>query len=105
MSKVSNLFSSTVRVIACTFLFLAVAAAQQESRLFGSWQTKDSADSAVVIRLTLNPDGTGTLDNTRIKYSVRGAQLIVNEEGTINNYAFKLNGDEMVSREATWMRL
>jgi len=77
-------------------LFLAVAAAQQESRLFGSWQTKDSADSAVVIRLTLNPDGTGTLDNTRIKYSVRGAQLIVNEEGTINNYAFKLNGDEMV---------
>jgi len=96
MSKVSNLFSSTVRVIACTFLFLATASAQQESRLFGSWQTKDSTDSAVVIRLTLNPDGTGTLDDTPIKYSVRGAQLIVNEAGTINNYGFKVSGDEMV---------
>lgn len=96
MSKVSNLISSTVLAIACTFLFLATASAQQESRLFGSWQTKDSADTAVVIRLILNPDGTGTLDDTPIKYSVRGSQLIVNEQGTINNYAFKISGDEMV---------
>ena len=66
---------------------------QHDSQLFGSWRTKGSP---VVIRLTLNPDGTGTLDQTPIKFTVRGSQLIVNEEGEVNNYTFKINGDEML---------
>lgn len=79
--------------IACALMCSSIASAQQESGLIGSWQTKDGG---LVIRLTLNPDGTGTLDETPIKYNVKGAQLIVNEEGTINNYTFKLTGDVMV---------
>ncbi len=74
-------------------LMWSVGAPAQEPGLVGSWQTKDSE---LVIRVTFNPDGTGTLDGTPIKYSVKGAQLIVNEEGTINNYTFKLTGDVMV---------
>ena len=93
MPKMSNLFSSSILAIMCILLTSASLSAQQEPGLVGSWQTKDSE---LVIRVTFNPDGTGTLDGTSIKYTVRGAQLIVNEEGTINNYTFKLNGDVLI---------
>lgn len=72
---------------------LAVSAIAQEAGLVGSWQTKGSA---VDLHVTFNPDGTGVLDGTPIKYNVRGAQLIVNEAGTVNNYSFKLDGDTLV---------
>jgi len=74
-------------------VFSVTCPAQQDSRLFGSWQTKGSV---VAIRFTLNPDGTGTLDETPIKFTVRGNQLIVTEEGEVNNYSFKITGDEML---------
>ena len=72
---------------------LSASVCAQEPGLVGSWQTKDSD---LVIRVTLNPDGTGTLDGAPIKYFVKGTQLTVNEAGTINNYTFKLTGDVMV---------
>jgi hypothetical protein len=77
------------------FLFLSVplVAAQQVTGLTGSWQSKDAP---VQINMTFNPDGTGKFDDTPIKYSVRGDKLIVNEEGTVNNYTFKLTGDVLV---------
>jgi hypothetical protein len=68
----------------------AANASAQEPGLVGSWQTNDSE---AVIRVTFNPDGTGLLDGVPIKYVVRGDKLMVNEEGTINNYTFKLNGE------------
>lgn len=74
-------------------LSLTSASAQQEPGLLGSWQAKDGE---LVIRLILNPDGTGTLDEAPIKYQVRGAKLIVDEAGTINNYTFKLDGGVLV---------
>jgi hypothetical protein len=93
MFKLSLLFRSGFLATVCALFCSVGASVQQESGLIGSWQTKDGE---LVIRLTLNPDGTGTLDGTPIKYSVKGAQLIVNEEGTINNYTFKLTGDVMI---------
>jgi hypothetical protein len=74
-------------------LCFASASAQQEPGFSGSWQSKGSE---LTVRVTLNPDGTGILDGTPITYSVRGTQLTVNEEGTINIYTFKLSGDELV---------
>jgi hypothetical protein len=93
MRTPSTLFSTTLVAIACSMMCFTSAAAQQEPGLVGSWQTKDSS---VVIRVTFNLDGTGTLDGTPVKYSVRGDTLTVNEEGTINNYTFKLTVDELV---------
>lgn len=93
MSILSLPFRCCFLAIVCTLACSVTANAQQESGLIGSWQTKDGE---LVIRMTLNPDGTGTLDGTPIKYTVKGARLIVNEEGTINNYTFKLTGDVMV---------
>jgi len=40
--------------------------------------------------------GLFTLDETPIKFTVRGNQLIVTEEGEVNNYSFKITGDEML---------
>jgi hypothetical protein len=93
MSILSLPFRCCFLAIICSIVCSVSAFARQESGLVGSWQTKDGE---LVIRLTLNPDGTGTLDETPIKYNVKGVQLIVNEEGTINNYTFKLTGDVMV---------
>lgn len=93
MRKPDTLFFTTTLAMACIVLCIASASAQQDPGLVGSWETKGSE---LVVRVTFNPDGTGTLDGTPIKYSVRGAQLTVNEEGTINNYTFKLSGDELV---------
>src|SRR5688572_2813714 len=76
-----------------TLFMFATAAAQQDQALHGSWQAKDGQ---LVIKLTLNPDGTGTLDDAPIKYQVRGARLIVDEAGTINNYTFKLDDGVLV---------
>lgn len=92
MFKASFRFGSGL-LATCALLCGVTATAQQEPGLIGSWQAKDGE---LVIRVTFNPDGTGTLDGTPIKYSVKGAQLIVNEEGTINSYTFKLTGDVMV---------
>jgi hypothetical protein len=93
MRKSDTLFFTTMLAIASIVLCIASASAQQPPGLVGSWETKDSE---LVVRVTFNPDGTGTFDSTPIKYSVRDAQLTVNEEGTINNYTFKLSGDELV---------
>jgi hypothetical protein len=91
MCKALNPLSLFSVLFALITLCVATASAQQPG-LLGSWQTKDSS---LVIRVTFNPDGTGTLDGTPIKYSVQGDRLTVNEEGTINNYTFKLTGDEL----------
>lgn len=93
MSKLFFRFRFAILAAGCVLLCGASISAQQETGLIGSWQAKDGE---LVIRLTLNPDGTGTLDETPIKYNVKGVKLIVNEEGTINNYTFKLTGDVMV---------
>lgn len=92
MHKPLNLLSSSAVLIALITVCVAAASAQ-EPNLVGSWQTKDSD---LVMRVTFNPDGTGLLDNVAIKYTARGDKLMVNEEGTVNNYTFKLNGDVLV---------
>lgn len=92
MHKPLSLLSSSAVLMALMTVCLASASAQ-EPGLVGSWQTKDSE---LVMRVTFNPDGTGLLDSLAIKYTAHGDKLMVNEEGTINNYTFKLNGDVLV---------
>jgi hypothetical protein len=91
MSRLSKLFALTALVT--TLVSLAAASPQQETGLIGSWLAKDGE---VVVRLTLDPNGTGTLDEAPIKYQVRGTQLIVDEAGTVNHYTFQLNGNALV---------
>lgn len=88
----------SLKLISLAFLVVVIStqistAFAQDPGLVGSWQTKDSE---LVIRVTFNPDGTGVLDSAPIKYTVRGDNLMVNEDGTINNYTFKLSGDLLV---------
>ena len=59
MNKVPNLTCSSVVALACALMSITTVVGQHDSQLFGSWRTKGSP---VVIRLTLNPDGTGYLD-------------------------------------------
>jgi hypothetical protein len=72
---------------------VVASASAQTPELLGSWQSKDPA---VDIRVTFEPDGTGTLDGAPIKYTASGTRLTVNDSGTINNYIFKINGNQMV---------
>ena len=73
-------------LLALFLTLLAVSSAiAQERGIVGSWQSPD-----VGLKVTLNADGTGVLDGTPIKYSVRGTQLIVDEAGMVNTYSFKL---------------
>src|SRR5688500_8251566 len=67
-------------------LLLVTASAQQDQALHGSCQAKDGQ---LVIKLTLSPDGSGTLDNAAIKYEVHGASFNEIEAGKINNYSSK----------------
>lgn len=88
----------SLKLISLAFLVVVIStqvstASAQDPGLIGSWQTKDSE---LVIRVTFNPDGTGVLDSAPIKYTVRGDKLMVNEDGTVNNYTFKLSGDLLV---------
>ena len=64
---------------------LSSSAWAQQPSVVGSWQSPE-----VGLKVTFNADGTGVLDGTPIKYTVRGAQLIVDEAGAINTYSFKL---------------
>ena len=91
MCRLFKLFSLTALMAA--FVFVVMASPQQDTDLSGSWQAKDGQ---LVIRMTLNPNGTGMLDDAPIKYQVRGAQLIVDEAGTINRYTFKLDGEVLI---------
>jgi hypothetical protein len=79
--------------IALLLILTSMVSAQEAADLTGSWQSKDTP---IPINVTLKPDGTGTFDDTAIKYKVQGNTLSVNEEGTVNNYNFKLTGDSMV---------
>ncbi|MFN2491275.1 MAG: hypothetical protein ABR501_00135 [Pyrinomonadaceae bacterium] len=93
MHKPANQLSTITLAITCALLCFSGASAQTNTALAGSWQTKGPDPG---VHLTLNADGTGVLDRTPIKYRIRDTQLTVDEEGTINNYTFKITGDELV---------
>ena len=86
-----NFMQMKIHRVALFHLFLIVlsttSVSAQQSPLVGSWQSPDAG-----LKVTFNADGTGLLDGAPIKYTVRGAQLVVDEAGTINTYTFKLDG-------------
>lgn len=69
-------------------ILISTSVLAQQPPLVGSWQSPDAG-----LKVTFNADGTGMLDGQPIKYSVRGAQLIVEEAGSINTYSYKMEGD------------
>lgn len=75
------------------FLVSSFAAFAQQPNLAGTWETKDTQPA---LSVTFNGDGTGLLEGAPIKYVVRGSQLIVDEQGTVNAYTFRLDGDSLV---------
>jgi hypothetical protein len=47
------------------------------------------------LTLILNADGTGKIDDESMKYVVKDNVLSVDEKGSINRYAYQLNGNRM----------
>ena len=74
------------------FLWAVPALAQLAPNLTGTWKAKEGG---VTVTLALNADGTGTLDNAKIKYAVRGRTLSIDDSGTVNNYSFELAGNKL----------
>jgi hypothetical protein len=76
------------------FLLAAIpwAHTQTSASLLGTWQVKENL---VSIRLILNADGTGKLDDTAIRYSVKDNILSVDEGGHVNRYGFVLAGNNL----------
>ena len=71
-------------------VLMSTSVSAQQPPLVGSWQSPD-----VGLKVTFNADGTGVLDGAPIKYTIRGAQLVVDEAGTINIYTFKMDGNAL----------
>ncbi len=74
------------------FLSAVAALAQMPAGLAGTWKAQEGPLTVV---LTLNPDGSGSLDDAKIKYSVKGNTLSVIEDGQVNNYTFELKGNTL----------
>src|SRR5688572_6436509 len=85
--------SHAIRVCAL-LLGLAVTAATAFAapNLQGTWQAKDGP---VVMVLTLDGNGSGTLEGAPFRYTVKGSTLVVDEGGEVNNYAFSLKGNAL----------
>lgn len=64
--------------------------------LSGTWEW---SDEGYTMTLILNHDGTGTLDEIDISYSVKGDRLLVNEEGEDINYKFQLADNKLTLSE------
>jgi hypothetical protein len=75
-----------------TLLFASLATAQQQPSLVGTWEHKPGGgDDAIAV--VLNADGTGVMDDERIKYTVTGdrIQMMVDDEKL--TYTFKFDGE------------
>lgn len=93
---------STARVSAtllCLFLLslTALGMAQAHPNLPGTWQVREVG---VTLVLVFSPDGTGKLDDTRIKYTIKGNTLEIDAGGTVHQYTFVLQGHR--SGVGTW---
>lgn len=60
--------------------------------LLGTWEW---SDEIYPLTLTLNPDGTGILDEEPIRYTVAPGMLTIFEEGEAIEYEFTLAGDKL----------
>lgn len=66
--------------------------AQSESSLVGTWQYSQEGE---VQTLTLNRDGTGSLNNDQIQYRVQGSLLSVSTQSSTIVYTFALQGNRL----------
>jgi len=81
-----------LRLLFILLFAVAPALAQLAPNLTGTWKAKEGD---VTVTLVLNADGTGKLDNAKIKYAVRGRTLSIDDSGTVNNYSFELAGNKL----------
>ena len=84
-----KIFRDALLALFLTLLAVSSASAQERG-IVGSWQSPE-----VGLKVTFNADGTGVLDGAPIKYTVRGAQLIVDEAGKVNSYSFRIDEDAL----------
>src|SRR5437899_2814527 len=61
----------------------------------GVWEYKDPAVAANSITFTLNPDGTGKVDEDAVTYTVAGNTIKIVTGGETVAYTFKIDGDTM----------
>lgn len=86
----------------CAFVSLALvvffttnARAADAPAVAGVWEYKDPAVAANSITFTLNPDGTGKVDDDAVTYTVTGNTIKIITGGETAAYTFKIDGDTM----------
>ena len=81
--------------VACALLWLfSTAFAADAPGVAGVWEYKDPV-AVNSITFTLNPDGTGKVDDDACTYTVAGDTIKVVIGGDTVSYTFKLDGDRM----------
>ena len=78
----------------CLALFAIRALAADAPNVAGVWEYKDPV-AANSITFTLNPDGTGKVDDDAVTYTVAGNTIKVVTGGETVAYTFKIDGDTM----------
>ncbi|HEX5705927.1 MAG TPA: hypothetical protein VFX96_01425 [Pyrinomonadaceae bacterium] len=78
------------------FFFAAPSSRAQQTQtqpsVVGVWQAH-VAGLPIIVRL--NADGTGEFDEEPLKYTVRGATIVVEDEDGVTTYGFTLRGDTL----------
>jgi hypothetical protein len=80
------------------FALIVIAApafAADPPAVTGVWEYKDPAVAANSITFTLNPDGTGKVDDDAVTYTVSGNTIKIVTGGETVAYTFKIDGDTM----------
>jgi hypothetical protein len=84
----------TFLLLALSFLPGSSSGAEPDSGLAGTWEVPFPGRPDPLV-LVLAADGAGTLDGETIRYSVRGSQLSILNDGETQQYEFKLHGNEL----------
>src|SRR5258707_11122136 len=88
-----HILRSGAAVVLLAMYALGVFAADAPS-VAGVWEYKDPV-AANSITFTLNPDGTGKVDDDAVTYTVAGNIIKIVTGGETVAYTFKIDGDAM----------
>ena len=84
-------------LIACSFVFA------QEPKLTGTWIYSDNTS---IVTLTLNEDGSATLQGKAFSYTARGNRVVlVDDKGAVSSYSYELRNDVLTIGGATLPRI
>jgi hypothetical protein len=69
-----------------------IGAKVQQEKIYGVWVSTESGEQ---MKLILNPDGTGELDEEAIRFYTQASKLVVTVEGVSTTYNFAMQGNTL----------